>query len=574
MTRSIRATTLIFLALLVLGNFATIGLLAWTSIVNRSHVAELIRDDAMRETRVAPLGGLIKDIQLDIVQVQQFVSDYSATRGEDGLDDGLKEAGAHAEKFAADVAAARRIAAEIGRTEIVDILERATAAFGPYRAMGETMARTYAEKGTTAGNAVMPEFDRRSEALQQEMDRLATIRDALLAETARSTEARLAAVVAGEDRAGLFATGTVGLLTLGSIAFAAFLLRRVVRPIGALADGMRDLADGRRDRETPFVDRRDEIGRMARATDVFRRAIEENETLQRARADDEARTRDAKRRDRLALADDFSERIAAVVERLGRTAERIGADAGDVDRVARTGVDRSRETAHAMARTEENVAAVAAAAATLGEALGAVQRHMHGAEKVSTAAAESSRRTDAIVRRLAESTGRIGEIVGLIDSVAAQTNLLALNATIEAARAGEAGKGFAVVAQEVKLLAAQTTKATEEIAHQIEAVQSATGEAVGAIGAIAETIGEVDTILHAMAGAVEEQGGATHEITRSIDAASRDTRAIATDVEAVDESTRRTAAAATAMVTAAGDLGDIARRLHDEADAFVSRIRA
>ena len=574
MTRSIRATTLGFVVTLVLGNLVTVALLAWTSVENRSLIARLARETVELETRISPLGGLVKDLQLDVVQVQQFIQDYASTRGEDGLDDGLKEAAEHAEKFIADASAATRLATEIGRNDFVEALKRATTAFGPYREIGEAMAHAYAEKGTTAGNARMPEFDQRSEALQKEMDHLLAIRDELLAETAKRMNAGLAAVTAGEDRAGWFATVTVGLLTLATLSFAAFLLRRVVRPVGVLADFMRDLAGGRRGVTVPFVERRDEIGRMAQATDVFRRAIEENEALQRDRADEEARAHEAKRQDRRVLADDFSQRIAAVVEALGGTAERIGRDAGDVDRAARIGADRSEKTSRAMARTEENVAAVADAATMLATAIGEVERHMRDAERVSAAAAENSQRTDAIVRRLADSTGRIGEIVGLIDSVAAQTNLLALNATIEAARAGEAGRGFAVVAQEVKLLAAQTTRATEEIAQQISSVQSATGEAVGAIDAIAATVGEVGGILRTIASAIEEQGGATREITRSIAATSGDTTAIAADVAAVDETSRRTSSAAGAMVAAAHDLADIAGRLRGEANAFVERIRA
>jgi methyl-accepting chemotaxis protein len=574
MPRSIRASTLMFIATLVFANLAIVAMLAKTQLDNRVRLDALSRSNTDLTERILPLSGLIKDIQLDIVQVQQFLQDYAATRGEDGLVDGLEEAEKNAEKFAQDVAAATKISEALGRKDVVTVLAETAKAFAPYREIGERMAHVYADKGTSAGNAMMPEFDERAEALQAGVTKLLTIRDDMLGELSGSITSSIREVAGHEERAGWTTTIAAFLVTFGSIGFGIFLIRRVIRPVTRLAEVMHGLAGGVRDTVVPFVERADEIGRMAQATDVFRAAIAENDALQQERRAEDERTRAARRQERLALAEDFHDRIASVVDLLGETAGRIGADARAVDSIARATATRTGETARAMERTDRNVASVADAAELLAAAIGEVERHMAEAGRISEAATERTQRTDAIVRDLAENAERIGEIVGLINAVASQTNLLALNATIEAARAGEAGRGFAVVAQEVKQLAAQTSKATEDITRQIAGIQSVTGEATTALGSIAETVRQVGDVLEAITRAVEEQGGATREIARSIGETNQDTRAVGASIGEVEGASRQTSSAATSMVGASESLGSVAARLRSEADAFVARMRA
>ncbi len=219
-------------------------------------------------------------------------------------------------------------------------------------------------------------------------------------------------------------------------------------------------------------------------------------------------------------------------------------------------------------QTNDQAANVAAAAA---EASFGVQT---AAAAVSDRAVADATRTDTIVRALADGAQKIGDVVGLISSIAGQTNLLALNATIEAARAGDAGKGFAVVASEVKSLATQTAKATEDIASQITQIQSTTKEAVTAIQGIALTIGEVSTIATAIAAAVEEQGAATAEIARNVQQTAGSAQAVTSNISGVSSAANSTGAAAGEVLNAAGDVSRQAATLSRAVDHFISGVKA
>jgi len=571
---SLKKTTVIFLGLLMLSNLFAIGYLIWSNQRNNVLIAAAVASNERISGKISPLGSLIKDAQIDVIQVQQFLQDYSSTRGEDGLADGLEEAAKYAEKFRADIDAATVIATTIRRDDVVTALKDAANRFGPYFTTGEQMAKTYAAQGTSAGNAMMPAFDERSEALQEKLKALLSIRDEMLSTTATDVAQQLETLQADVSTSAVMAITAAAFVVLVSLAWAWTALRHIVRPIGTLADVLRDLSAGHSGVVVPFLATRNEIGDIARATDVFRESIAQREQMRRAAAQEEERSRQARRQDRLALADDFAARVASVVDGLGVAADRIGQDARAVDLIARAAAQRSEDTNLAMTRASGNVAVVADAVGMLSGAIDDVDTRMHRAASISADASEQARKTHAIVADLAESTSRIGEIVGLINAVASQTNLLALNATIEAARAGEAGRGFAVVAQEVKALAAQTSKATEDIAHQIAAVQSATGSAVQAITGINETVAEIGGVLGGITEAVTEQTTATREIARSIDATTVETRAMAGNIRAVDEDTRRTTAAAVSMVSASDDLASVADRLRVETSAFVERMRA
>ena len=221
-----------------------------------------------------------------------------------------------------------------------------------------------------------------------------------------------------------------------------------------------------------------------------------------------------------------------------------------------------------------NVQTVASAAEELSASISEIARQVAQSSEIADRAVQDANRTDAIVKTLAEGAQKIGDVVGLISTIAGQTNLLALNATIEAARAGDAGKGFAVVASEVKSLANQTAKATDDISRQIAQIQLATKEAVTAIEAITQTIGEVSRIATAIAAAVEEQGAATQEIARNIHEAATGTHQVSVSIAGVSRGASETGAAATGVLDAAGELSKQAEGLSGDVQHFVTEVKA
>jgi methyl-accepting chemotaxis protein len=228
----------------------------------------------------------------------------------------------------------------------------------------------------------------------------------------------------------------------------------------------------------------------------------------------------------------------------------------------------------ASEEASSNVQTVAAAADELAASIAEILRQVSDSTKVADKAVHDARRTNDQMQQLEGAAQKIGEVVGLITTIANQTNLLALNATIEAARAGEAGKGFAVVASEVKNLASQTARATDEIGSQIKAIQATTGAAVREIGAICDTIVKMGEIATAIASAVEEQGAATQEIARNVQQAAHGTEEVSKNVAGVTQSAGETGSAASQVLGSAEDLARQSEVLRDKVDGFLATLRS
>jgi methyl-accepting chemotaxis protein len=370
--------------------------------------------------------------------------------------------------------------------------------------------------------------------------------------------------------------GIIGALLL-SVALSALagygIIRGVSRPITAMNAAMRRLAEHDLATEIVGRERKDEIGAMAGAVQVFKDNMAKAAQLEGEKAAEQAnREKRAARLDELLRG--FETKAAQLVGLVSSAATQLESTARSMSATAGQTTEQAAGAAAAAGEASAGVQTVSAAAEELSSSISEISRQVAQSSKITEKAVADARRTDATVRALAEGAQRIGTVVELIRNIAGQTNLLALNATIEAARAGDAGKGFAVVASEVKGLAGQTAKATEEIAAQITQLQSETTQAVEAIKGITAVIEEVSTIATAIASAVEEQGAATNEIARNVQQTADSTRQVTTNIAGVSEGAASTGAAASQVLSAAGELSRQAESLSGEVGGFVASVRA
>ncbi|MEH3147976.1 MAG: CHASE3 domain-containing protein [Methylobacterium frigidaeris] len=385
----------------------------------------------------------------------------------------------------------------------------------------------------------------------------------------RAAEARAAGGMAR------WIAGTGLLAILACAVIGLWLLQvGVAGPIRRMTAAMARLAGGDLGTEVAGAERRDEIGAMAGAVQVFKDNLIRTRDLEAeaelARAGVEAQRKAAMRE----LAGSFEASVGRIIDVVRAAATELQATARAMSATATETAAQSTSVAAAAGQASSNVATVAAAAEELGSSVSEISRQVAGSASLAGSAAEEATQTAHLVRELSTSAGQIGNVVGLISTIAAQTNLLALNATIEAARAGEAGRGFAVVAAEVKELATQTTRATEEISRQIAGIQGATGQAVSAIDSITGRVREMDALAAAIAAAVEEQGSATQEIVRNVAQAATGTDEVRGNVVGVAEASEATGAAASQVLSAAADLSRQAETLGGEVDRFLATVRA
>jgi methyl-accepting chemotaxis protein len=348
----------------------------------------------------------------------------------------------------------------------------------------------------------------------------------------------------------------------------------IIKPIVVLKSVMEALAGNDLKANVPGIDRRDEVGDMARTVEVFKKNGLEVERMRAEQQIAERRNAEQRKADMVKLADDFEGAVGEIIETVSSASTELEASASTLTATAVRSQELTTMVAAASEEASTNVQSVASATEELTSSVNEISRQVQESARMASEAVDQARKTNDRVGELSKAASRIGDVVELINTIAGQTNLLALNATIEAARAGEAGRGFAVVASEVKALAEQTAKATGEIGQQIAGIQTATQESVGAIKAIGGTIEKLSEISSTIAAAVEEQGAATQEISRNVQQAAQGTQQVSSNITDVQRGASETGSASSQVLSAAQMLSGDSNRLKLEVGKFLHSVRA
>ncbi len=452
------------------------------------------------KTESAVFAGLAQQMKLDVVQIQQWLSDISATRALDGLNDGFDEAEKSKQAFLEKLSRFRDLLAKHNDVDRLAALDSIEKALNIYHAQGVVMAKAYIDDGPSSGNKIMADFDAAAVGINSLIDPFLSQQ---LSEHAEGME--LVAVMVGKMTTTLFSGALVMLLII--VASAAYLVLSVTRPLQRVTAMLKDISEGEGDLTTRLDDKgKDEIAELSlyfnqfvsKLQVLFREVVQNVETLTTT-----------------------ANELSAISSQMSANSEQA---TGKVNTVAVAAEEMSVNMESVAAASEEtsvNVNMVAAAAEEMAATIAEIAKNTDKTKNITDSAVTQSQNASNQINQLGVAAREVGKVTETITEISEQTNLLALNATIEAARAGEAGKGFAVVANEIKDLAKQTSLATGEIKNKISKIQDATVNSVSEITQISGIISEVNEMVSNISVTVEEQSNTTQEIAENVNQASQ-----------------------------------------------------
>jgi methyl-accepting chemotaxis protein len=418
------------------------------------------------------------------------------------------------------------------------------------------------------------ELARHSAAMSKEFQKIEPVIEEIQQNIDQRYKQAGAAEIATRDSVKKLMVIALAFMTIFVGAFSSLIGRSISKAISAMAYAMTKLAGGDSATEIPSLGRKDEVGEMAHAVQIFRDNMVEAERLRAEQAQAEQRQIQQRKVDMVKLADRFEAAVGEIIETVSSASTELEASAGTLTATAERAQKLTTMVAAASEEASTNVQSVASATEEMTSSVNEISRQVQSSARMANEGVDQARKTNNRVSALSQAATRIGDVVELINTIAGQTNLLALNATIEAARAGEAGRGFAVVASEVKALAEQTAKATDEIGQQISGIQSATQDSVGAIKEISGTIEKLSEISSTIAAAVEEQGAATQEISRNVQQAAQGSQQVSSHITDVQRGAHETGSASSQVLSAAQSLSRDSNRLKLEVANFLNSVRA
>lgn len=563
------------------------------------------RGFAQKNTKLfVELVALQKQIQIDVIQIQQFLTDYSATRGQDGQDDGLENAAKFAEKLPQDISAAKKTAADFGSLPLADAFSAIELLLPEYYKRGVEMAKVYAAEGASRGNMLMPAFDKISDDMQEKLEAASTALEAAKRSNDMTVALELKRIDDLRQRQMFIALGSITITAFASLLGIIIVRKWLVKPLSWLTFSFKKLAEGDMNYEVHEIGRTDEIGDLARAYGQFREILQERiesrkkAEQQRAIAEALRESNEAERAAAMAeqirvmqvlgeglssiAAKDLTWRVKEVpnsfeplkidfndaVETLGQVLANVVDNSRTIDSgtnaIAIAAEDLAQRTVQQAAHIEETAAALDEIVATVKTA---ATVSVQASESVSSARGDAETSTKIVqeaieaMREIEKSSKNIGQIIGVIDEIAFQTNLLALNAGVEAARAGEAGRGFAVVASEVRALAQRSADAAKEIktlvsasSRQVEFGVSLVGETSNALGRIVTQVTEFDRVILRLKTDAQQQASGL--------------AAINTRVGQMDQMTQQNAAMVEETTSACNMLKDRTRQLISLVSSF------